>query len=628
MAIRITTTVSMLLLSAAVSAQVNTSTIKQTSQLNSSLLSNAAVSALPGVQPSSPYEDNYHLIHSAEMSEKGVGKISTARLDPSAASLVEFKRDKREKVPQPTPERIHPVLVKWLDSRDPNEYETLILTFKDNMTIPRFPNPRDDLPRDSKENLAVDKETQNLISQLQQKRKDYHERLAKALYQDHAAEMVDNFWLVNGLVVKMPLGQVKEMLSRQDLLYIEPQNAGEKPPAGEVLAGRQSIVSDPYFNLGQAAGYIGLLDTGLRFTHTQFNSPSTVDFRYDCTSGTCTNTPDVTDDCWNHGTSSAGIITGNNNLGNLYRGVTRITLDSFKVYPAGCGGLDGTASVKAFEKAIAVLDRVIVAEMQGGGGINSAISTAANNAFNAGAVIIAANGNNGSAAGTVNSPANAHRVLGVGNFDVLSQAQIASQSRGPTSDNRIKPDIQAPTNTRTASSTSDTATKIFSGTSGATPYASGAAALMRNWLRGNTGSIDPGQVYSHLILSGQQKYPFNNTSGAGPLKMPTGGVGYWGKTAVTNGLTIDIPISVGAGKTKIEGALWWPESSGVSHNDVDLHLVSPSGALVAYSVSVPSVFERTGYESSTLATGTWKLRIRGYSVPAGPQTVYWSGRVR
>jgi len=624
MAIRITSAFSVLFFSIAVSAQTSLDSTRQTGLSSAAQLPvKTTTLLLPAVQRISEYEDHYHLIHSAEFSDEGVGKISTTRLDPNSASLVEFKRDKREKVPQPVEDRIHPVLVKWLENRDPKEYETLILTFKDDMDIPRFPNPRDDLPRDAQENLVVQRETQNIISQLQQRRNSYHERLAKTLYQDHAAEMVDNFWLVNGVVVKMPLGEVKGILSRQDLLYIEPENAGEKPPAGEVLAGRQSIVSDPYFNLGQAAGYIGLLDTGLRFTHTQFNSPSTVSLLYDCTTGVCTYLPDVSDDCWNHGTASAGIITGNNNLGNLYRGVTRITLDSLKVYPAGCGGLSGTAAVKAFEKAVAILDRVIVAEMQGGGGVNSAISTAANNAFNAGAVIIAANGNNGSAAGTVNSPANAHRVLGVGNFDVLSGAQIASQSRGPTSDNRIKPDIQAPTNTRTASSASDTATKVFGGTSGATPYASGAAALMRNWLRGNTGSIDPGQVYSHLILSGQQKYPFNNTSGAGPIKMPTGGVGYWGKTAVTNGLTIDIPIYVGAGKTKIEGALWWPESSGVSHSDVDLHLISPSGAMMASSISIPSVFERTGYQASTLATGTWKLRIRGYSVPAGLQTVYW-----
>ena len=196
------------------------------------------------------------------------------------------------------------------------------------------------------------------------------------------------------------------------------------------------------------------------------------------------------DDCWNHGTKSAGIITGNANSGAAFRGVTAITLDSFKVYPSitqggRCMGfLDQAAVLRAFQTAVAVLDRVIVAEMQGGGDDLSPISSAGDGAFDAGAVVIAANGNNGSAASTVNTPANAHRVIGVGNFDVQTLAQIADQSRGPAPDGRFKPDIQAPTQTETASAASDTALAGFSGTSGATPYAAGAAALLRNWLRG------------------------------------------------------------------------------------------------------------------------------------------------
>lgn len=574
------------------------------------------------------YEDAYNLIYSAEFTKEKPERIRVTKIPEDAFNDKPFKLDKPKPEKENPADRIHPVLLEWLASRDPYSEELLVINFKDNLRIPRFPNPRDDQPRDSEYNQAIMKDTQNLISQLQRKRNAEHAQLAKDLQGRYGAELVDNFWLVNSLVVKMQLAQVKDLLEREDILYIEPENAGEKPPANEVATGRQRIVSDPYFNLGQTSGYIGLLDTGLRFTHTQFSTPSNIDLRYDCTDGVCNNTPDITDDCWNHGTSTAGIISGNNNLGNLYRGVTGITLDSFKVYPASCGGLSATASVKAFEKAVAILDRVIVAEMQGGGGMNSTISTAADNAFDAGAVIIAANGNNGSAAGTVNSPANAHRVLGVGNFDVASLAQVNSQSRGPTTDNRIKPDIQAPTNTRTASNASDTATKSFGGTSGATPYAAGAAALMRNWLRGGTGSIDPGQVYSHLILSGQQPYPFNNTSGAGKINMPTGGHGYWGKTVILNGSTLEIPINVGAGKTKIEGALWWPETSSQSHNDVDLSLISPSGVVMDSSISIPSVFERARYEASSLQQGTWKLRIRGYSVPTLAQTVYWSGRVR
>ncbi len=590
--------------------------------------STKVVTTAPSNNELSPYEDPYNMIFSAEFTPEKPGKVSIKRLSSDAFNDKPFKRNKPITDKERTPERIHPVLVDWLNTRDLSDEETLILTFKENINIPRFPNPNENLPRDSEENQQVMKQTQAMINELKSQRRKTQGRLMEELQGRYAAETIDNFWLINSLVVKMPLKNVKAILGeKSNLLYIEPESGGEKPPAKEVKDGRQVIVSDPYFNLGQTSGYIGLLDTGMRFTHTQFNSPSNIDFRYDCTDGVCNNVPDITDDCWNHGTSTAAIISGNNNLGNLYRGVTGITLDSFKVYPAGCGGLSGTATVKAFEKAIAILDRVIVAEMQGGGGMNSSISTAADNAFDAGAVIIAANGNNGSSSGTVNAPANAHRVLGVGNFDVASGNQVSSQSRGPTSDNRIKPDIQAPTNTKTASNASDTATRSFGGTSGATPYASGAAALMRNWLRGGTGSIDPGQVYSHLILSGQQPYPFNNTSGAGKIKMPTGGHGYWGKTSIGNGTTLDIPIYVGSGKTKIEGALWWPETSGQSHNDVDLYLISPSGTMMDYSISTPSVFERARV-SGELATGTWKVRIRGYSVPTGAQTVYWGARVR
>ena len=85
--------------------------------------------------------------------------------------------------------------------------------------------------------------------------------------------------------------------------------------------------------------------------------------------------------------------------------------------------------------------------MQSGQNATGSISTAADNAFDAGAVIIAANGNNGPGAATVNAPAIAHKVIGVGNYDVQTQVQIASQSRGAAADNRdcdTKPDEPVP----------------------------------------------------------------------------------------------------------------------------------------------------------------------------------------
>jgi serine protease AprX len=226
----------------------------------------------------------------------------------------------------------------------------------------------------------------------------------------------------------------------------------------------------------------------------------------------------------------------------------------------------------------------------------------------------------------VNCPANARRVIGVGAFDVQTLNQYGSQSRGPTADGRFKPDIQAPTNTQTASNASDTATQVFGGTSGATPYASGVAALFRNWLRGTSFSIDPGQVYAFLVLAGQNAYPFDNTSGAGPLRMPTDGTAWWGKVSVANQATIDIPVNVtSATANTLDAAIWWPESGG--HNDIDLGLVDPAGSTRASSISVNSVFERCRVVGA-VASGVWQVRIRGFSVPSGPQTVYWAAHVR
>jgi len=218
----------------------------------------------------------------------------------------------------------------------------------------------------------------------------------------------------------------------------------------------------------------------------------------------------------------------------------------------------------------------------------------------------------------------------VGAFDVVSGNLESYQSRGPTRDSRFKPDIQAPTNTESASSASDTAVQNFGGTSGATPYGAGAAALLRNWLRGNSGSIDPGQVYAQMILSGQKPYPFDNDIGAGHLRLPTDSWAWWGKVNVNHHDNIELPISIGSNIRKLDAALWWPEwcmSLGFvtidAHNDIDLYLVDPSGVACGYSFSTYSVFERAQVTGG-IAQGTWKLRITGYNVPAGPQVVYWA----
>ena len=575
-------------------------------------------------------EDVANVVFSARL-RKGKTTVLTPRpFRRGWVTLTEIK-PKRVSEPEPTPpekrDKIHPVLRKTMETLNPEERHELMVVLQENLLIPRFPEPEDREPRDSEKNRELLSRANKLVEEITAKRKESYGKLNSML--DGAnAKILETFWIINAALVEMPLKYVKRLADQKDVVSIEMRYTDQKPPQRMISDGRARINSDPYFNLGQTSGWIGLLDTGLRFTHTLFNNPSHIALRIDSVNTGAGANP--ADDCWNHGTSTAAIITGNNNLTNNHRGITAITLDSFKVYPAGCGGLDSTAVVRAFQNAVRVLDRVIVAEMQDGGDDLGSISQAADAAYNAGAVVIAANGNNGPNAKTVNAPANAHRVIGVGAFDVQSNNLESYQSRGPTRDSRFKPDIQAPTNTESASNASDTAVQNFGGTSGATPYGAGAAALLRNWLRGNSGSIDPGQVYAQMILSGQKPYPFDNDVGAGHLRLPTDGWAWWGKVNVNNKDNIDIPISIGSKISKLDAALWWPEWALKilwitidQHNDIDLHLIDPTGNTRASSISINSVFERAQV-AGQINQGTWKLRIKGYNVTAGPQTVYWT----
>jgi serine protease AprX len=371
------------------------------------------------------------------------------------------------------PPNIHPVLARRLEERSPDDRELILVNLRDDMTIPRFPEPVENESGDSRANREVQSRSDALIGQILEHREGGYRALAQEFADRYGAEILQTFWLVRCMLLEVLLGMVRSLAERDDLLYVEPNDAGDIPgqnanPNDDVDDGRGRIVSDPYFNLGLTGGFVGLLDTGLRFTHTLFTSPSHIAFRFDCTGGAgCSTGPgsNPNDDCWNHGTAEAAAFTGNINQGNAFRGVTGITLDSFKVFPTSfnpttgaCNGfLNVAAGVSAFQTAVSVFDRVIYGGMQGSGNYLSSLSIAADNAFDAGAVVIGINGNFGPAAGTVNSPGNAHRVIGVGNFNVQTLAQITSQSRGPTPDGRIKPDIQAPTNTETASNASDTA---------------------------------------------------------------------------------------------------------------------------------------------------------------------------
>jgi hypothetical protein len=559
----------------------------------------------------------------------------TSESIPPAKMMEEFdvepKFDMLEASPTP-PDKIYPSLKEMLKLGDKDERVRVIVNFRDSLKIPRFPDLVPRQRRTSPANRSVLLRTAGMIRNIESQREANNRKRMKAMRRRYQLEFHHGFWLTDAMVVSMPLGLVQDLAKHPDVLYIMPEVTGDPPPIGDgnasndVIDGRERMLSDAYFNLGLTSEYIGLLDTGIRYSHVQFNNPQRYGYLLDCVGGITYDCSggNPNDDYWNHGTGAAAILSANSNQGEDYRGVTAMTVDSIKVYSSI--GLDVNAAIRGIEQAMGGLgDKVIVANVQAGGTPSSSpLSTTADSAFDAGVVVIAANGNTNVQA-NVTSPGNAHKVIGVGAVDVVSLTTWPTQTVGPADDGRIKPDLQAPTNVETASSASDTALRNgFDATSGATPFAGGVAALFRAWLRSGNGgaSVDPGQVYAYMILSGQTP-AFNNTTGVGLIVMPTSGTTYSGNVTLTaTGQVFDIPLNV-TGGTRLDAALWWPETASQAHNDIDLRLYDPSGVLRAYSRSGPSIFERARYDG-TITAGTWTLKITGFAVPSSPQTVYYA----
>ena len=609
-------------------------------------------------------EQPFNQIITVGLEDGRVVEHSIEDLPEDAFSEEPFETEKPEpeeavREQESPPNKIHPVLRAMIDER-PDDREFIVINLRDDMRIPRFPNPVIEEPPGSEANMEVARQSEELITEIKDRRAESYEQLSQELAETYEAETLQTFWLIKAMLVEMPLSAVPDLAEREDVLYIQPDEAGGMPdqiPGGnfntldDIDDGRARISSDPYFNFPGGGDGIGLIDTGVVSNHVLFIQTGNLRHLGDCVNGgdTCQagSLLNPTDDCFNHGTALAAILVANNNLGNPFRGVTRTFVDSWKVSTTAFDPTTGTctgkhlvsAIVKAFQQAVNVGDRVICTAI--GTTMTdyfSAQSTAADNAWDAGAAVFASNGNSGPGDATVEAPANAHKAIGVGNFDVQTLNLITSQSRGPTGDGRIKPEIQAPTNTETASNTGQTDLRVFGGTSGAVPYAAGAATLVRRFLNTLIMPVDPGQVYAYLISSGQG-ISLQNTTGAGRIVLPTNGRVFFGKTApVGNKQTVNIPLTIAAGFTRLTGAIWWPErSAGVeplgagwvfavdAHSDYDLHLVDPSGTTIAASISINSVFERVR-TIGTIAAGTWTLRIRGDNVPF-PRNVYYAANV-
>ena len=178
-----------------------------------------------------------------------------------------------------------------------------------------------------------------------------------------------------------------------------------------------------------------------------------------------------------------------------------------------------------------------------------------------------------------------------------------------------------------ASNASSTALQLFTGTSAATPNAAGAVSLLRNFIRGSNFEVDPGQINALIINAGRlaNSSPYDQDNGAGFVTLPTNGHIWWGAVtaATTSGSVVNVPITLsGVSTQSLTATIWWPESIGGTHNDVDLYILRPDGSVAVSSTTTSSVFEKAQVTSGSVVNGTYTVQIKSYNVPNAQQVYY------
>ena len=104
-------------------------------------------------------EDEFDVVHEAVLAGGELVRYEASRLADGVRHRAKEREDKRTDDPafepvdhQDPKSKIHPLLRKWLRERDGGDVETVVVTFRDELVMPRFPEPDVDQPRDCCDN--------------------------------------------------------------------------------------------------------------------------------------------------------------------------------------------------------------------------------------------------------------------------------------------------------------------------------------------------------------------------------------------------------------------------------------------------------------------------------------------
>lgn len=375
---------------------------------------------------------------------------------------------------------------------------------------------------------------------------------------------------------------------------------------------------------------IAIIDTGIDPNHVDLDNGKIIGWK-DFVNGKTTPYDDQ-----GHGTHVASIAAGEGQANSSYRGVApAAALVGVKVLnKRGSGkmsdvtaGIDWAVQNKDIY-GIEILSLSLGTSSSSDG--TDSTSQAVNNAVDAGLVVTVAAGNSGPNTYTIGSPGAAEKAITVGAAADPGEAGFFLadfSSRGYTADGRVKPDIVAPGyNITAAKSGTANGYVTYSGTSMATPFTAGTAALMLDANPALTPSEVKNYLYGTAVDWGPAgkdiEYGYGRLDGYEAIKSAGGLTGsniavpnhYYASGSLSgSGLSDWYDISVDNAGYPIAVTMVMPNwTSGFfsSDPDFDIYLYDPAGTLIARAEGTKRQETLTFVPT---VTGTYFFEVYSYS---------------
>ncbi|MBM3303884.1 MAG: hypothetical protein FJY76_02215 [Candidatus Aenigmarchaeota archaeon] len=379
---------------------------------------------------------------------------------------------------------------------------------------------------------------------------------------------------------------------------------------------------------------ISIIDTGI-FNHNEFQNPSRIIAQKCYCTGCCVggaDTANTANDDNGHGTHVAGIAAGQGGGSNGNGVATNASLFAVKVCGAG-GSCETDDIIKGIEWSVQNGANII--SMSLGGAVSSdcyedGVGDWVDNLTAQGVLFIIAAGNCGpgstepsnicptKGSQTIDSPGCSKSALTIG-ATIKADSIATYSSLGATLDNRTKPDVVA-TGSSITSTYNNGGYASASGTSMATPFVSGGAALIMQNYRAYYGSLPDPSLVKAIIMNAVNTTGMNADAGAYTQRNSIYGSGrvdvneslriinFTANSSISNSQMLIHFINVTGNALRV--TLYWPENR-TARNNLDL-VVGNASANYSWSLDANDTVEQVFVGNTS--NGTWRAYVMGTSV--------------